>query len=114
MEPRRRCGPLVTLASVVLALFSAGCAADSPDRVEAEVNQLVQIGMPLTTAAAALTSAGFTCSSNDRTDFEPADMLCTRSRSHRLLATCIQRVLIVADTAKVARVTVPPPACASV
>ncbi len=116
MEPRCRCRPLfsrISRVGVLLALIVAGCSADSQDRVEAEVNRLVQTGMPLTTATLALTGAGFTCGSNNLAYIEPADVLCTRERSHRILATCIHRVFIVAGAATVARVTVPPPLCAS-
>ena len=111
MEPRCRC--LVSWAGGLLALLVAGCSADSQDRVEAEVNRLVQTGMPLATAASALTGAGFSCGRNDLADIEPGDVLCTRQRSHRIVATCIHRVFIVADAAKVARLTVPPRLCAS-
>lgn len=97
-----RLGPILALA-----LLASGCASSSQTRVQEEADRLVVQGMPAGAAQAALRSAGFSCS-----DVSRDASTCTRLRSHRVMASCLQRVHLIVANERVSRVEVPRPACA--
>lgn len=92
---------------LVLALLASGCSSSSQPQVRREVSRLVSSGMALGEAQTALQSAGFDC------DVERgAFVTCSRLRSHKIIASCVQRVNLAVENKKVRRVEVPQPACA--
>lgn len=102
------------VSAIALLLLMASCAASSQTDLSDEVHSRVRVGMPLDAAAAALLKSGFECGENDLSRAGSADLVCSRSRSHRTLATCVQRVVITAPppARTVSRIEVPDPACA--
>lgn len=97
-----RLGPVFALA-----LLASGCASSSQTRVQEEAGRLVSQGMAAGDARAALRSAGFSCS-----DVSQGASTCTRQRSHRVVASCLQRVNLTVADGRVSRIEIPQPACA--
>ncbi|MBT2245804.1 hypothetical protein JQK15_20020 [Sphingobium sp. BHU LFT2] len=99
---------------LLLAPLLASCAASSQSDFAAEIRTHVRTGMPLEQASASLLAAGFECGENSLANDGSADLVCSREKSHRLLASCIQRVIVSAPPpARLVRaIEVLQPACA--
>lgn len=97
-----RLGPVVAVA-----LLASGCASNSQTHVQGEAGRLVSLGMATGEAQAALRSAGFSCS-----ETRQGSSTCTRLRSHRVVASCLQRVNLMVEDGRINRFEVPQPACA--
>ena len=97
------------LAALLSPLLCVACVSNSQARVADEARQLVQPGMPLSSAVGRLNNAKFSC--DDR--LVAGAVTCTRSRNYAILAGCLQRVdlIPVPGGSTVLRVEVPKPAC---
>jgi hypothetical protein len=103
-------------AGVFVMLLSAGlcaCSADSGVDVRAEVERRIAPDMDAAQAISSLEQAGFICVEEPGSRGEVPDIRCSRSRSHRLIATCVQHVILQRrpDSAGRLAVTVPEPFC---
>lgn len=89
------------------------CTADSLTDLSQEVNELITKGMPLDDARATLEKTGFQCSAHDRSNDDPATILCNRTQSHRLIASCVQNIYlpVSAERSRVAAIEIPNPSC---
>ncbi len=98
---------------VLPALLLSACASESHADLSIEANTLVQPGMPLAEASTALEGAGYQCGQSQLAGDDPAALLCSREQSHRVLATCVQTILITptTDGAQVADLDVRSPQC---
>lgn len=107
-----RSGRLLAVLLILPAML--GCAADSDPRLAEEVDRLVSPGSGMAAAMQALEGAGFQC--GDRLDFlaEPGEIVCSRERSHRVMATCIHRVVLTPGDggATLAQIRLPSIVCA--
>ena len=94
----------------------SGCSADSSDVVREEVARCGTPDMDLEQAIHAVRQAGFVCVEAPRSGNEVPDIRCSRTKSHRLLATCVQHVMLhrSADPITGPIVTVAEPACAGI
>lgn len=103
-------------AGAFVMLLSAGlcaCSADSGVDVRAEVERRIVPDMDAAQAVSSLEQAGFICVEEPGSRGEVPDIRCSRSRSHRLIATCVQHVILQRrpDSAGRLAVTVPEPFC---
>ena len=89
-------------------LFLAGCASSSHGALIGQVGRIAQVGSPTGAALQSFRQAGFDCDSNSPDGW----ISCTRARSHRILATCIQRARVKFDAARVSEIDIRPPLCA--
>ena len=96
------------LPIIALGLLVAGCASDSQLRVGTEIHGLVSPGTPLQSAQDALWDAGFECADTGG----GRSITCTRQRSHRIVASCIQRAILYPVDGRIDRIEVPAPSCA--
>lgn len=89
-------------AALAVAFLVSGCSASGRPAVLAEANGLVRPGMTIEDARTSLRSAGFGCEAGRQ-----ATVTCTRLRNHRVIASCVQRVNLMVDGARVRGVEVP-------
>ena len=99
----------IALVGWLAVLALQGCVSDSQTRLKAEADRLVRPGLKLSDATGRLTHAGFTCDSQA----DVYTLTCTRMRSYAIVATCVQRINLVADAGgrSLSRIDVPSPAC---
>lgn len=97
-----------------LCLGLSSCAADSRSGLVQEVHGLVAKGMPFDRAEAALEKAGFRCGESQPAGDSAAASLCSRTRSHHILASCVQNVHLTASAEgnRVEALEIPDPSCA--
>jgi hypothetical protein len=95
---------LVLLAFLVLA----GCASSSHGALIDQVGRIAQVGAPAQSALQSFRQAGFDCDSADPDGW----VSCTRARSHRIVATCIQRARVKVEARRVSEIDIRPPLCA--
>ena len=93
---------------VFAPLFLAGCASSSHGALIDDVGRIAQVGAPTEAALQSFRQAGFDCDSTNPDGW----ILCTRARSHRIVATCIQRARVKVEGGRVSEIDIPPPACA--
>ncbi|WP_161389679.1 hypothetical protein [Croceibacterium xixiisoli] len=103
---------LLSLSSLALA----GCAAETHADLSEEVAGLVKPGMPLDEARAALEKAGYRCGPSQLAGDDPAATLCSRERSHHVVSTCVQQILLTpaSEGARVQGLDVREPQCTGV
>jgi len=101
----------VVVCAPALALLTA-CDSSSTSRLSGEVSHFVSIGSPIEKAKLELKADGFHCGNNYWSG--PEEVMCDRLRSYKIMATCVQRVLISLDASKtrVARIEIPSIPCA--
>jgi hypothetical protein len=97
---------LVLLASLVLA----GCASSSHGALIDQVGRIAQAGSSTEAALQSFRQAGFGCDNADPDGW----ISCTRARSHRIVATCIQRARVKVEAGRVSEIDIRPPLCAGV
>lgn len=70
--------------------------------------------MPVENAVSALEFSGFRCQPADGSQDLTAELLCSRARSHHLVSSCVQHIILTAarKSGKVTTVKALPPACA--
>lgn len=93
---------------VFAPLFLAGCASSSHGALIDDVGRIAQVGAPTEAALQSFRQAGFDCDSTNPDGW----ISCTRARSHRIVATCIQRARVKVEGGRVSEIDIPPPACA--
>ena len=91
------------VAGATLAAI-AGCSSDSRQELANEAAILVLPGMSLNEASQSLETAGFDCGDNYLSNFQAADLLCSRTRSHYGVASCVQRIFLTATPRSPAKV----------
>lgn len=108
--------PLFACFLTLSSLALTGCAAETHADLSAEIAGLVQPGMPVDDATAALEKAGYRCGPSQLAGDDPAATLCSRERSHHVVSTCVQQVLLinVGDGAGVQGLDVREPQCTGV
>ncbi|MFP5066284.1 hypothetical protein [Acinetobacter pittii] len=68
------------------------------DNLVKEITKLARPGMPVAEAVANLKSAGYQCGKSQFTIDDPKAILCSHQYSYRVLATCVQQILLVPDS----------------
>ena len=101
------------LMMILLLLATGACAADSHSALSQEAHEQVKLGMSLNTAKAALESAEFRCGKPSPLATTPFGALCTRTRAHRIVGSCVQQVDLIAtsDGGTITDIQALPPAC---
>ncbi len=90
------------------SLFLAGCASSSHGALIDQVGRIAQAGSSTEAALQSFRQAGFGCDNADPDGW----ISCTRARSHRIVATCVQRARVKIEDGRVSKIEIPPPACA--
>ncbi|WP_157696618.1 hypothetical protein [Porphyrobacter sp. CACIAM 03H1] len=103
----------IFLVAMLLPTGLSACSADSTSEVRDEVDGYLTPDMNREQAIHAVRQAGFECLKASGSGDEVSETRCSRTKSHRLLASCVQHVMLLrsTDLAKGLVVIVPEPVC---